>query len=116
MSSVRRSWDRFWFTPYSVAPLILIRAVFGLLVFLWALSVLPDAKSFFGPEGVLNAPPHRAGAWSLFDIWDGDAAAVTSIVVVGTRPCFLRRVSVRAWHRLWSSRFCFTPGPQPVRR
>ena len=47
MTRAWQAWERFWFEPRSVAPLVLIRIAFGILVFLWALSVLPDAKTFF---------------------------------------------------------------------
>lgn len=77
------AWERFWFAPRSLAPLALVRIAFGLLVFLWALSVLPDAKTFFGPDGVLTDPPSRDGAWSVLHVWDSGTAAVVLVVLLG---------------------------------
>jgi hypothetical protein len=78
-----QAWERFWFEPRSVAPLVLIRIAFGTLVFLWALSVLPDARTFFGPGGVLADPPSRDGAWSVLHVWDTGTAAVVLVVLLG---------------------------------
>jgi hypothetical protein len=76
------AWERFWFEPRSLAPLVLVRIAFGMLVFLWALSVLPDATTFFGPDGVVTGAPHRAGAWSVLHVWDSGAAAVLLVVLL----------------------------------
>jgi hypothetical protein len=78
-----QAWERFWFEPRSLAPLVLVRTAFGLLVFLWALSVLPDAKTFFGPDGVLADPPSHNGAWSVLHVWDTGTAAVVLVVLLG---------------------------------
>ena len=55
MTRAWAAWERFWFEPLSTATLVLVRTAFGLLVFLWALSALPDATALFGPDGVLAA-------------------------------------------------------------
>jgi hypothetical protein len=83
MSRVWQAWERFWFAPRSLAPLDLVRTAFGVLVFLWALSVLPDAKTFFGPDGVLADPPGHDGAWSVLHVWDSGTAAVVLVVLLG---------------------------------
>jgi hypothetical protein len=83
------AWERFWFAPRSLAPLALVRIAFGILVFLWALSVLPDAKTFFGPDGVLTDPPSRDGAWSLLHVWDSGTAPVVLVVLLGIGGLFL---------------------------
>jgi uncharacterized membrane protein YphA (DoxX/SURF4 family) len=83
MMRVWRVWERFWFEPRSVAPLVLIRIGFGFLVFFWALSVLPDAKTFFGPDGAVPQLSGRDGAWSLLDLWDSGTAAVLLVVLLG---------------------------------
>ena len=83
MAKAWTAWERFWFEPRSLAPLALVRIAFGILVFLWALSVLGDAKTFFGPDGVLTDPPSRDGAWSLLHVWDSGTAAVLLVVLLG---------------------------------
>jgi uncharacterized membrane protein YphA (DoxX/SURF4 family) len=97
MTRAWQAWERFWFEPRSVAPLVLIRIVFGTLVFLWAASVLPDAKTFFGPDGVLSDPPSRDGAWSVLHVWDGDTAAVVLVVLLGVGGLLL---VVGLWSRI----------------
>src|SRR3954452_24451914 len=82
MTRVRQAWDRFWFGPQDLAPLVLVRTAFGVLAFLWALSVLPDAKTFFGPDGVLMDPPGRDGAWSVLQVFDSGTAAVVLVVLM----------------------------------
>jgi hypothetical protein len=83
MTRAWEAWERFWFEPRSLAPLALVRIAFGVLVFLWALSVLPDAKTFFGPGGVLTDAPSRDGTWSLLHVWDSDTAAVLLVLLLG---------------------------------
>ena len=83
------TWEQFWFEERSVAPLVLIRIGFGILVLLWALSVLPDARTFFSPDGVLAASPGRAGAWSVLDVWKSDAAATAVVVALAIAAVFV---------------------------
>jgi uncharacterized membrane protein YphA (DoxX/SURF4 family) len=97
MTRAWRAWERFWFEPRSVAPLVLIRIAFGILVFLWAVSVLPDAKTFFGPDGVLTDPPSRDGAWSVLHVWDSSTAAVVLVVLLGVGGLLL---VVGLWSRM----------------
>lgn len=75
-------WQRFWFEPRPVSTAVLFRVAYGTLVFLWAVSVLPDAISFFGPSGVLAHSPHSAGGWSVLDLWNSDMLAVGLVVLV----------------------------------
>jgi hypothetical protein len=69
-----RRVDDFWFAPTDPATLALVRAAFGLLVTLWALSLAPDLGAFFSPAGVVgNALPHAGhGAWSVLWIDHSD--------------------------------------------
>src|SRR3954454_14883403 len=97
MTRVRDAWDRFWFGPQSLAPLVLVRIAFGGLVFLWAVSVLPDAKAFFGPDCVLANPPGRGGAWSVMHLWRSGTAAVVLVVLLGSGAlCLAAGVWTRA--------------------
>ena len=97
MSRAWRAWERFWFEPISSATTVLVRTAFGVLVFLWALSVLPDATALFGPGGVLADSPHQAGGWSLLDLWNGNALAIGLIVAVAAAGICL---ALGAWPRL----------------
>ena len=74
------AWNRFWFEPVSTAPLAVFRIVFGLVVFLWALSLLPDLSSFFTKGGILPKQPRFGGllrgAWGLLGIFPSHTAVV----------------------------------------
>lgn len=74
------AWNRFWFEPRSIAPLAFVRVVLGLLIAIWGLSLLPDARAFLGPEGVLPAVPEVRDRVGLLQIFRGDLAPV---LVVG---------------------------------
>jgi hypothetical protein len=74
------AWDRFWHQPRSTAPLAFVRIALGLLITLWGVSLLPDARAFFGPEGVLPTVPEVRLRTGILQLWRTDAAA---LVVVG---------------------------------
>jgi hypothetical protein len=74
-------WNRFWFDPVSTAPVAVFRIVFGLVVFFWTLSLLPELSPLFTKEGVLPQQPHyTAGAWGLL----GSFPSKTAVVIVWT--------------------------------
>ena len=69
---VLRAWDRFLFEPISPVPLAVYRILFGSLVILNALLLLPELPFLFGETGILPldvsrkfAPPPRLNvlAW-----------------------------------------------------
>ena len=96
MSRLASAWDRFWFAPRSMAPFELLRAAFGLLAALWALSLLSDATTFFGPGGVLQDSPSRLGGWSVLDVWHSDVAVVLLVVLLLVAGlCLLADLAVR---------------------
>jgi hypothetical protein len=90
------AWERFLFAPRSVAPLVLIRIAYGMLLAVWTLSLAPDLVAFFSSSGLYaSAPDLPNGAWTLFALSDARvtifvawvlllAAAVA--LVVGWRP------------------------------
>lgn len=53
-----RAWDRFLFRPVSPLPIAVYRILFGTLLFVNCSFLLPDAATFFGPEGIV--PPQLA--------------------------------------------------------
>ncbi|HZT94246.1 MAG TPA: HTTM domain-containing protein [Gaiellaceae bacterium] len=67
LAVVADGWNRFWFGPVSTAPLAVFRIVFGVIVFFWTLSLLPELTPLFTKGGVF---PHQAhlptGGWGLF--------------------------------------------------
>jgi hypothetical protein len=97
MTAAWRAWERFWFEPRSVAPLVLVRTAFGLVVLVWAISALPDARALFGPSGVLPASPHLAGGWSVLDLWNSDIAAIGLLLLLALAGvCLMAGVWPRA--------------------
>jgi hypothetical protein len=87
LSRVGRAWETFWFAPRSVAPLAFLRIALGLLIACWGLSMLPDARAFLGPDGVLPEVPEVRARIGLLQIWRSDTAA--TLVVAGLIPAGL---------------------------
>jgi hypothetical protein len=72
-------WNRFWFEPVSTAPLAVFRIVFGVLLFFWTLSLLPELSPMFTRTGIFPHEPHyTGGAWGLF----GEFPSKTAVLVV----------------------------------
>lgn len=72
-------WNRFWFEPVSTAPLAVFRIVFGLIVFFWTLSLLPELSPFFTRTGIFpREPNYSGGAWGLF----GTFPSKTAVLIV----------------------------------
>jgi hypothetical protein len=60
------TWERFFFTPESTAPLAVFRIAYGVIVTLWTLTQLPHLSTFYGPDGVLPTPPPvSVGQWGV---------------------------------------------------
>jgi hypothetical protein len=74
------AWNRFWFEPVSTAPLAVFRIAFGLVLFLWTLSLLPGLSAFFTKGGLLPAQPQYGGdlrlEWGLLGIFPSWTAVV----------------------------------------
>jgi hypothetical protein len=87
LSQVGRAWRRFWYAPRSVAPLAFLRIALGLLIACWGLSLLPDARAFLGPEGVLPDVPEVRARIGILQVWRTDTAAV--VVVASLIPAGL---------------------------
>lgn len=76
-AKVSSAWHRFWFEPQSTATVALVRIGFGLLAFLWAVSLAPDLLDFFSEDGILAAQPEQGpGVWGLLGVFEGDAAVL----------------------------------------
>jgi hypothetical protein len=97
MTRAWSAWERFWFEPRSVAPVVLVRMAFGLIVLAWAISALPDAAALFGPNGVLAKSPHLAGGWSVLDLWNSATAAIFLLMLLAVAGvCLIAGVWPRA--------------------
>jgi Vitamin K-dependent gamma-carboxylase len=80
ISAAVAGWSRFWFEPVSTAPLAVFRIAFGLVVFFWTLSLLPQLSPFFTKGGILPQQPHYSGdlreVWGLLGIFPSETAVV----------------------------------------
>ncbi|HEY7422217.1 MAG TPA: HTTM domain-containing protein [Gaiellaceae bacterium] len=71
-------WNNFWFEEVSTATLAVFRIVFGLILFFWTLSLLPELSPFFTKSGVLPQQPHyTGGGWGLL----GEFTSHTAVVI-----------------------------------
>jgi hypothetical protein len=80
ISAAVAGWNRFWFEPVSTAPLAVFRIAFGLIVFFWTLTLLPQLSPFFTKGGILPSQPHYSGdlrdVWGLLGIFPSETAVV----------------------------------------
>jgi Vitamin K-dependent gamma-carboxylase len=80
------AWDSFWFRPISTAPLAVFRIVFGLVVFAWSLTLLPELSPFFTRGGIVpKQPPYSGqlwGAWGVLEIFTGKGAVIVLFIAL----------------------------------
>lgn len=94
-----RAWNDFWFRPTPTSTLAVVRIAFGLVVFVWALSLAPDLFSFYSTSGVLPAQIHIRWTWGLLDLFP------SKIALIGAYQLLLisaLAVIVGAWTRVAS--------------
>jgi hypothetical protein len=65
------SWQRFWFTPQSTAPVEVLRIAFGVLATAWMFSLPPIMAPFFGSQAAVPSPDIPALAWTLMTLAQG---------------------------------------------
>jgi Vitamin K-dependent gamma-carboxylase len=59
-------WQQFWFAPEPTSTLAVVRIVYGVIAFLWTVTLLPDLHSFFAPSSRAVLPGQPS-----FDYWVG---------------------------------------------
>ena len=69
MRRISTWWQRFWFEPQPTSSLAILRIVMGALVFAWALSLVPDFRTFFSSHGIEPIPPvhEPLGVWGVLN-------------------------------------------------
>lgn len=66
---LRARWESFWFTPESTAPIEVFRIVFGVVITVWTLSLIPVLVPFFGARPALPETRTTAfGMWTLLSL------------------------------------------------
>jgi hypothetical protein len=82
LSAAGQAWRSFWFQPQQMYALGLVRIVFGALVIVWTLWLLPVRGALLGPDGVTPEQPSIRHTWGLFAVWNTDEAILTGIVML----------------------------------
>lgn len=101
-------WDRFWFSPTSVATLAVLRIAFGLIMVAWAIAIAPHALDFFSANGVLATHPATGTRWGLLALFRSDAAVIAVLTLLFVSAACLtagyrtRIAAVVAWVALIS--------------
>lgn len=108
MRTKQSVWDAFWFSPTSVATLAVLRIAFGLIMFLWAIAIAPDAIDFFSSDGVLPNHPATGARWGLLALFRSDVAIVVVVASLAVSAACLaagfrtRPAALCAWVALMS--------------
>lgn len=82
MSALVDRWEDFWFTSAAAFTLGLVRMVFGVVMVVWSLALLPDLYRVFGETGVAPQYPSVQYHWGLFEWWSGDTALLVGWIVL----------------------------------
>lgn len=78
LAAALEGWNRFWFEQVSTATLAVFRIVFGLILFFWTLSLLPELSPFFTKGGIFPQQQHyTGGGWGLL----GEFTSHTAVVI-----------------------------------
>lgn len=91
MTGLIAAWNRFWFQPTPASTVALFRIAFGAVVVAWAISVLPDATTFFGDGGVLPERELQGAEVGVLAVVSSDAmvyALVGALLVAGVALIF----------------------------
>ena len=79
-------WGRlewFWLQPISTARFALVRTVFGLTVFLWGITLVPDLFTIFGHQGFIDGIRYnRSQVFALFRYVDGSLVVGLAFVLL----------------------------------
>ena len=79
LAAAVEGWNRFWFDEVSTATLAVFRIVFGLILFFWTLSLLPELSPIFTKSGIFPQQAHYSGGgWGLL----GEFPSHTAVVIV----------------------------------
>ncbi len=112
VGAITDAWCAFWFTPSPAYTLGLVRMVFGAVVVVWALAMLPDLYRVLGEQGVAPEYPRPDYQWSVFEIWPGDTALLIGWVLLLVSATAL----IVGWHARFAAVVVFVLVQSFVRR
>jgi hypothetical protein len=88
------AWERFWFGARPTSSLALLRIAFGVVAFLWTVTLGGDLTAFFTHGGLLPSAPAAPGWWSVLYL-DDSTAFVEIVWVLLALSCL---ALVLGWH------------------
>jgi vitamin K-dependent gamma-carboxylase-like protein len=92
-ADVIAAWNRFWFERVSVAPLALMRVVFGALMVAWTISLIPDVDSMLSSNSIVPDQPVQFGLqrsiWGILGFTSSHAVLVLVVVLLGISAVLL---------------------------
>lgn len=59
--------DHFWLARIDAAPLVLVRTFYGVVVFFWTVSLVPDFSTIYGENGINPSPDFQR--WDVFSVF-----------------------------------------------
>ena len=75
LSAAVNAWNHFFFESVSTTTLAVFRIAFGLILFFWTLSLLPELSPFFTKGGIFPQQPHyTGGGWGLLGSFTSNTA------------------------------------------
>lgn len=86
---IRTRWHEFWFAPTSAATIVVMRTLLGVSSLAWALSILPDLRTFYFDDGLLGPARYADHRLGLFQWFTSDTAVVVMWIVMAVASCSL---------------------------
>jgi hypothetical protein len=74
-----RLWTGFWFRETDDDVFVLLRTALGLVVLVWAVTLLPDLHDFQGADGLVPERRIRDWQFTFFRWWEGQGPALTLV-------------------------------------
>jgi hypothetical protein len=105
-------WSHFWFEPEETSTLAVMRILFGIVVLAWTLTLLPDLRAFFSPDGLVPQQPTfgLTGLWGPFSLSSSYPILLAACIVLALAAiCLILGVGSRlASIVIWLGVLAFT--------
>jgi hypothetical protein len=87
------AWRRCAFEPVDTAPMAALRVACGILVLGWVASLLPDARTFLGADGVTPAAVRQGAGWWTLPVSPYADCALLALAAVAMTLGWRSRIS-----------------------